>query len=108
MRVGVVSDWDERLPEVLASLGVSGRFDFIHPAYNIGHAKPAKAAFHAALAAGGNVPPGRALHVGDSLKRDVEGPLLAGMHAVLLRPAIAEQTAVKALRAQHERRLHTK
>ena len=55
LRVGVVSDWDNRLPELLASIGVAQHCDFINAAFNIGHAKPARAAFDAAREAAGGV-----------------------------------------------------
>ena len=84
LRLGVVSDWDERLPSLLRSLGIDGHFDFINAAYTVGHAKPAAEAFEAALAAAGGVAAGDCLHIGDSLSRDVRGPVEAGMGAVLL------------------------
>lgn len=98
--VGVVSDWDERLPLVLGALNVAHHFDFVNVCYEVGHAKPGRAAFEAALTSAamashhsgtgsndGAIPPIRpeqALHIGDSLKRDVTGALEFGMHAVLL------------------------
>jgi FMN phosphatase YigB (HAD superfamily) len=86
LRVGVVSDWDNRLPELLASIGVAQHCDFINAAFNIGHAKPARAAFDAAREAAGGVSAAEVLHIGDSLGRDVRGALAAGMHAVHLGP----------------------
>lgn len=81
--LGVVSNWDYALPEVLAGLGVAGRFGAVAASAAVGAAKPDPAIFHHALARLG-VPPDRALHCGDLPEPDCLGARAAGLRAVLL------------------------
>ena len=96
-QVGVVSDWDSRLPDLLGAIGIAKYFDFIHPAFDIGHSKPAVEAFAMAREAAGGVSAARTLHIGDSLGRDVRGPLIAGLHAVHLGPVAGDSEAASLL-----------
>jgi putative hydrolase of the HAD superfamily len=84
-RLVVVSNWDVSLHEVLARTGLAGRVDAVLTSAEAGAAKPDPALFAAALRAAGGVPPGDALHVGDSVDVDVAGARAAGVEAVLLR-----------------------
>jgi putative hydrolase of the HAD superfamily len=106
LQLGVVSDWDERLPSLLEKLEIADHFDFINAAYTIGHAKPASEAFEAALAAAGGTSAADALHIGDSLSRDVRGALEAGMQAVLLGPVGEGSEAAALLEKYGVERLH--
>ncbi|MEZ5330761.1 MAG: HAD-IA family hydrolase [Thermoanaerobaculia bacterium] len=83
LRLAVVSNWDERLPGVLAELGVAGRFASVVYSQRVGVEKPHPALFRRALDELG-VPPERALHVGDRSRLDVEGATALGMRALLL------------------------
>jgi len=65
-----------------------------------------QAAFEAALAAAGGVSAAETLHIGDSLGRDVRGPLEAGMQAVLLGPVVEGSEAAALLEQYGEERLH--
>jgi putative hydrolase of the HAD superfamily len=85
----VVSNWDISLPAVLRSVGLEGMVDGVVTSAAVGHPKPARAIFTAALTLAGCAP-GRAVHVGDSLDQDVHGALAAGIPAVLLRRDDAE------------------
>lgn len=82
--VAVVSNWDCALPDVLAGLGVAGRFDVIAASATVGAAKPDPAIFRHALGLLG-VPPGPGVvHCGDSPVADVGGARAAGCTGVLL------------------------
>lgn len=83
LRVVVASNWDCSLPEVLAQARLLHLVDAVVPSAVVGAAKPDPALFDAALAAAG-CEAGEALHVGDSLEKDVAGALAAGIAAVLV------------------------
>ena len=96
LRLAVVSNFDGRLLEIVADLGIGALFDAIVPSTHAGAAKPEPAIFRAALAAL-NVEPAAALHAGDAVREDVEGACAAGLHAVLvdrrdLRPPVPAGT----------------
>ncbi|MCY4094381.1 MAG: HAD-IA family hydrolase [Gammaproteobacteria bacterium] len=59
-------------------------FSFNVNAENAGAAKPSVRIFHLALKLGGVKEPSRAVHVGDSLREDIEGAANAGMKTVWL------------------------
>ncbi len=82
-RLGVISNFDSRLHDVLANLGVDSCFEQVFLSWEIGVAKPDARIFSSALKAMG-VAPSRAAHVGDSVAEDIEGALRAAMHAVLI------------------------
>jgi FMN phosphatase YigB (HAD superfamily) len=84
LRLGVVSNWDISLPEVLARLQVLERFDLVLPAALAGCAKPDPALFREAAARLG-LPPQAILHIGDSYQQDVVPARRAGLQARLLR-----------------------
>ncbi len=84
LRAVVVSNWDCSLPSVLARVGLAGQLDGVVSSGAVGHPKPAREIFDAALAVAG-VSPAQALHVGDSIANDVQGARAAGIAAVLLR-----------------------
>jgi putative hydrolase of the HAD superfamily len=81
--LAVVSNFDRRLPALLAALGLRHRLDAVIHSTAVGAAKPDPAIFRAAAAALG-VPLGDIVHVGDRLEVDVAGARAAGARAVLL------------------------
>jgi putative hydrolase of the HAD superfamily len=83
LRLGVVSNWDHRLPDLLADLGLAPFFDAITYSSQCGVEKPHPHIFLQCLAAL-DVPPARALHVGDRALEDAEGALGAGLRALRL------------------------
>jgi putative hydrolase of the HAD superfamily len=83
IRLVAASNWDSSLPEVLERTGLAALLDGVVSSAAAGAAKPAPALFEAALDLAG-AEPGEALHVGDSLDKDVEGALALGMRAVLI------------------------
>jgi 2-haloalkanoic acid dehalogenase type II len=83
LRLGVVSNWDAGLPEILADLGVADRFTAVAVSAVVGARKPDPRIFRQALDALG-CEPGRALHVGNSWDEDIVGAHAAGLAAVLI------------------------
>ena len=85
-RLGVISNFDSRLYDVLESLGIRSLLECVIISSRAGAAKPDAAIFQQALATMG-VAASEALHVGDTLEVDAYGAQRAGLHAVLLDPA---------------------
>jgi putative hydrolase of the HAD superfamily len=83
LKLGVISNFDTRLYDVLRACRLDHFFDSIHISTRVGAAKPASAIFQAALNHYA-VEAGRAWHVGDSLREDAEGAMAAGVNAILL------------------------
>jgi putative hydrolase of the HAD superfamily len=83
VRLAVVSNWDERLPELLDDLGLAASFEAIVYSAAVGAEKPHPAIFQRALELLGE-PPSLALHVGDRRRQDVEGAQAVGMLALHL------------------------
>jgi putative hydrolase of the HAD superfamily len=83
LRLGVISNWDTRLPEVLRQLDLARRFDAVVYSSGVGVEKPDARIFRRALRDLG-VEARAALHIGDSRLEDLEGAIAAGMRALLL------------------------
>jgi putative hydrolase of the HAD superfamily len=83
LHLGVVSNWDPRLPDLLESLGLARSFDAIVYSSEVGVEKPDPRIFLSALGRL-KVKPAAALHVGDSKVEDAEGAVAAGLHALHL------------------------
>ncbi len=83
LRVGVVSNFDSRLPSILRELGFEPLIDTVVTSSGCGAAKPDARIFRHALEALGAAAD-TALHVGDSLEADYHGASGAGMRAVHL------------------------
>lgn len=83
LRLAVISNFDERLPDLLAGLDLARRVDCVVPSSALGIAKPNPAIFRHALERLG-VEADAAIHVGDHRLEDVEGAQAAGMEAILL------------------------
>jgi putative hydrolase of the HAD superfamily len=85
LRVGVVSNSEGKLAELIAELGWSGTLPFVADSGVLGIEKPDPAIFRYAaeqLA----VPIASVVHVGDSASADVDGAIGAGMRAIWFRP----------------------
>lgn len=82
-RVGLISNFDSRVHDVLRAFDLEGYFSTIHISSRVGAAKPDVAIFHASLAAHG-IQPYEAVYVGDSLRDDAWGAAAAGLRAVWL------------------------
>ena len=83
LRLGLISNWDERLPRLLDGLGLAGRLDAVVYSQEVGAEKPDGRIFAAALDRL-SLPPARVLHVGDRRRHDLEGAQAAGLRALLL------------------------
>lgn len=83
LRLAVVSNWDSRLPAVLAALGLDRYFSTVMVSALEGVEKPSPVIFHRAAARLG-VSPGECLHVGDSPLDDYRGAECAGARPLLL------------------------
>jgi putative hydrolase of the HAD superfamily len=81
--LGIVSNFDSRLYEILVGLGIDRFFESVTLSSFAGAAKPSPQIFLRALAKHGAVP-GEALHIGDSLHEDVQGARAAGIKPVFL------------------------
>jgi len=83
-KLGVISNWDERLQPLLGRLNLLGYFDVVVVSCDVGFPKPSRVIFeHAAEKFG--LPPSAILHVGDSAEMDLRGAKTAGLQAVGLR-----------------------
>ena len=84
LKLAVISNWDDRLIPLLEKLGLATYFDEIVVSAVHGSHKPEAGIFqHAAEKLG--VPIERVLHVGDSMREDVEGAKAAGALAQRIR-----------------------
>ncbi len=93
LRLGVISNFDYRLYEILENLGLKQHFDSITISSEAGYAKPRREVFAAAMAKHG-VEPGAAIHVGDSPHLDFQASYAAGMTAVLLDPGLDAESSI--------------
>ena len=83
LELGIISNFDSRLFTVLRGLGIAEAFDTVTISSLAQAAKPASQIFHLALEKHA-IDPEEALHIGDSLREDVEGAKKAGLHTALL------------------------
>jgi putative hydrolase of the HAD superfamily len=81
--LGLVSNFEPWLDEVLALQGIDGRFAAVAVSGKLGVAKPDPRIFKAALDQAG-ADPGATVHVGDQLVNDVAGAAAAGITPVLI------------------------
>ncbi len=85
--LGVISNFDSRLYDVLEALQLDGYFSSVTISTEVGAAKPSAAVFQRAIAQH-NCLPQEAWHVGDSIGEDYEGAIAAGLQGIWLdRPA---------------------
>jgi dihydrofolate synthase/folylpolyglutamate synthase len=84
LKLGIISNWDERLRPLLRALELDQYIDAIIVSGEFGRLKPDPKVFAAAAKQLGTPAQG-ILHVGDSAAEDFEGARKAGLRAVLLR-----------------------
>ncbi|KFP05094.1 Haloacid dehalogenase-like hydrolase domain-containing protein 3, partial [Calypte anna] len=93
-RMGVVSNFDNRLESILTQCQLRQHFDFVLTSEAVGFAKPDRRIFEQARRLGG-VPPEEAAHIGDDYSRDYRAARAVGMHSFLLRaPGQGEEPEV--------------
>jgi dihydrofolate synthase/folylpolyglutamate synthase len=83
LKLGLISNWDERLRPLLRDLKLDHYFDSIVISGPGGIQKPDARIFQTA-AAELKIEPAGILHIGDSASEDVAGARAAGLHALLL------------------------
>jgi putative hydrolase of the HAD superfamily len=102
LELGIISNFDSRLFPVMRGLGIASLFDTVTISSLAQAAKPAPKIFQLALDKHA-VDPGEAIHIGDSLRDDVEAAEKAGLHAVLLdREGKQQRTGVRSIRKLDE------
>ncbi len=82
-RLGIVSNWEPRLPLLCESHGIRHYFEFVVSSEAEGYVKPHPRLFQRGLELAG-VEPEAVVHVGDSYPEDIEGARGVGIQAVLL------------------------
>lgn len=82
-KLGVISNWDSRLVDILLGLGLGKYFDFIISSANVNNHKPTPGIFELALERAG-VMAREAVHVGDHYYADVIGARAVGIAPVLI------------------------
>jgi REG-2-like HAD superfamily hydrolase len=83
LTVGAVSNWVWSLPELLHSLQLVSRFDFVAASARVGFEKPHPEIFRYALHRA-HAEAGEVIHVGDHVDADVDGAISVGIGAVLI------------------------
>ena len=83
LRLGMISNFDSRLEEIAARLGIGHFFESIVTSWDVGAPKPDPKIFLRALELF-RVEPSRAVHVGDSAREDVSGARASGLEPVLI------------------------
>lgn len=83
VRLGIVSNWDSRLPDVLEMLELDAHFESIGISHIEGVEKPAPELFLRVLSRMGATP-GQAIHVGDVIELDLHGAQAAGIEGRLI------------------------
>lgn len=82
-RLGVVSNWDSRLPRILKLLGLDAAFETVVVSHLEGVEKPDPGLFRIALERMG-IDASEAFHVGDRPDNDLAGARAAGIDAVVV------------------------
>ena len=82
-KIGVISDWDSALPDLLEGWGVRQRLDGLAVSEIVGCTKPNPRLFQHALAEAG-VDGAVSIHVGDFYELDIAGARAAGMTGLLI------------------------
>ena len=95
--VGVISNWDSRLNSILKGLGLMDHVQHVTISALVGWEKPHRAVFDHALQAV-SVAPDRALHIGDSLREDIQGASQAGLQPLWLQRDEAPESAYPVIR----------
>lgn len=84
LKLGIISNWDDRLRPLLKALKLEAYFDSIMVSCEVGVCKPAREVFRAACAELGSAPE-HILHIGDNREADWQGARDAGLQALHLR-----------------------
>ncbi|XP_005181008.2 rhythmically expressed gene 2 protein [Musca domestica] len=82
-KIGVISNFDPSLRQVLKEIHLDEKFDFIMTSYDVGFEKPHKEIYDACLNKC-NIQSNEALHIGNMYTMDYEGARNAGWSSILL------------------------
>lgn len=83
--IGVISNFDPRLHDILQNTNLSKSLDFVSTSYEIGFSKPDIRIFKDALdKCKLRVKPSESLHVGDDVRKDYMGARTSGWHALIV------------------------
>ena len=82
-RLGVISNWDATLENLLRDMGYLPYFDEVVSSAAVGYRKPSKEIFDIALERM-NMRPEQAIHVGDLPEADGEGAASAGIRPIII------------------------
>ncbi len=82
-RLGVISNWNENLPNELSRWNLDSYFEFVIVSSLVGVAKPSPEIFRMGLSQAG-CQPHEALYVGDNVTDDCEGARSAGLDVALI------------------------
>ncbi|XP_026474694.1 rhythmically expressed gene 2 protein-like [Ctenocephalides felis] len=97
--MGVVSNFDPRLPELLKNMKIKDHFSFVMCSYEAKAQKPDEEIFNKALEEGQkiipNLQPSEVLHIGDTGLLDYKGARDAGWNAILIHERDPELLAKK-------------
>src|SRR5262249_24247513 len=98
LRLGVISNWDHRLPDLLDGLGLAPLLDAVVYSSQVGVEKPDRRIFKEAVRRLG-VAPSATLHVGYGRVEDVEGAMAADLNAahVMRHPGRRERSDLRDL-----------
>lgn len=84
VKLGVISNFDERLKKIMTELTIGKYFAFILPSRQTQWYKPSPEIFHQAIAMVTKYSPANTIHIGDNLELDYNAARNAGMDALLL------------------------
>jgi len=85
IRLGVLSNWDSRLPVLLAQIGIRDCFHFTVISFETGFEKPHPEMFRRGMSLAGTLPR-ETLIVGDSLEADILPAIQLGMRTLWVAP----------------------
>jgi putative hydrolase of the HAD superfamily len=99
VKLGIISNWDNRLRPLLRALGLEQYFEVIVVSGEVGSHKPDAKIFELAATKLG-VPAKSILHIGDSSQEDFTGARNAGLQSVLIkRTRLATKDSIPTLTA---------
>ncbi|BFG01618.1 rhythmically expressed gene 2 protein [Drosophila madeirensis] len=87
--VGIISNFDPSLPQVLQAMGFAGKFDFVLTSYEAGVMKPDARIFNIPLERL-RIAPDQALHIGNKYDMDYAGARNSGWSGLLVHPMEAD------------------
>ena len=90
-KLGIISNFDDRLHSILNQLGLGESFDFILTSYESACEKPDRGIFDEALKRAQCTDPSLAYHVGNSIDIDAVGAITAGWTPLIYNEWFDEQ-----------------